>query len=176
VGDMVSNLYSCSCKVPILVKLELSRQIFEKHSNFMKIFAGGADLFQADRHDAANCSSSQFCERAYKQYFYCVRNFCARSLPAAASCHLFCCAYAVGFRCSCSTGTDKSLMDSGITNSNINSQYRMPMSRNQRNTNNKHKKHPPETHESFVIRCRFLDAQNTWNNLRKIAFHKTLQE
>ena len=59
------------------MKLEFSRQIFEKYSlNFMKIRPLGAELFyagvltdgqtdgQAGRHDEPNSCISQFCERA----------------------------------------------------------------------------------------------------------------
>ena len=57
----------------ILMKLEFSRQIFEKIlkiSNCMKIHRVGAKLFHADRqtdkHDEVNSRFSQFCERALK--------------------------------------------------------------------------------------------------------------
>jgi hypothetical protein len=56
----------------ILMKLEFSRETFEKYCNikFMKIHPLGAALFhkdgQTDRHDEANSCSSQFCERAWK--------------------------------------------------------------------------------------------------------------
>jgi hypothetical protein len=51
------------------MKLEFSRQIFEKYvSNFMKIRPVGAEMFHADgrtdRHDETNSRFSQFCERA----------------------------------------------------------------------------------------------------------------
>jgi len=47
------------------MKLELSRQIFEKYSNFKTIRPVGAELFHAkgrtDIHDEANRRFSQFC-------------------------------------------------------------------------------------------------------------------
>ena len=51
------------------MKLELFRQIFEKHSdiNFLEnpsIGAGIVPCGQWDRHDGANHRFSQFCERA----------------------------------------------------------------------------------------------------------------
>jgi hypothetical protein len=50
------------------MKLESSRQIFEKYSKFMKIRPVGAELFHSDgrldRHDEADSRFSQFCERA----------------------------------------------------------------------------------------------------------------
>jgi hypothetical protein len=52
---MIKNVYCSSCKVPvvlvILIKLELSLQIFEKHSNikFHKNPSMGAELSHADR-------------------------------------------------------------------------------------------------------------------------------
>ena len=63
-----STRYSCQ----ILMKLQISRQIFEKYSlNFVKIRLVGAEFYadersdgQADRHDEANSCFSQFCERA----------------------------------------------------------------------------------------------------------------
>ena len=58
------------------MKLEFSRQIFEKYSNvnLMKIRTLGAELFHADdrrtdRYDEANSRFSQFCERAHKLNF-----------------------------------------------------------------------------------------------------------
>ena len=50
----------------ILMKLEFSRQIFEKAqvSNFIKIRPVGVALFHADGHDDANSRFSQFCESA----------------------------------------------------------------------------------------------------------------
>ena len=56
----------------MLMKREFSRQIFEKYSNikFHESSFGEAELFhadrQTDRHDAANCRLSQFCERAHE--------------------------------------------------------------------------------------------------------------
>jgi hypothetical protein len=50
--DIAINLYRSSCKVPgILMKLEFSRHVFEKHSisNFMMIRPVRAELFHADR-------------------------------------------------------------------------------------------------------------------------------
>ena len=54
--------------VRFLMKLEFSRQIFEKGNeiqNFMKILLVRAELFHADRrtdrHDEANSRFSQFC-------------------------------------------------------------------------------------------------------------------
>jgi hypothetical protein len=41
-------VYSASYSCPILKKIEFSRQIFEKYSNFMKISHLGAELFHAD--------------------------------------------------------------------------------------------------------------------------------
>jgi hypothetical protein len=67
--------YSCR----IVIKLDFSRQIFEKYINtkFMKIRQWGVELFRADgrtdeqtedrqtdRHDVANGRFSQFCEHA----------------------------------------------------------------------------------------------------------------
>ena len=57
--------YSC----PILMKLEFSRQIFEKSSNikFHETPSSGSRVVpcvRTDRHDEANSSFSQFCERA----------------------------------------------------------------------------------------------------------------
>jgi len=50
------------------MKLEFSRQIFEKILNFMKIRQVIAELFHADtridRHDETNSRFSQFCEAA----------------------------------------------------------------------------------------------------------------
>jgi hypothetical protein len=56
------------------MKLELSRQILEKYSNFKTIRPVGAELFHADgrtdgrtdKHDEANSRFSQFCESALK--------------------------------------------------------------------------------------------------------------
>jgi len=53
------------------MKLEFSRQIFEKYSIFLKIFPVGAELFLAygrtdrstDRHDESKSRFWQFCER-----------------------------------------------------------------------------------------------------------------
>jgi hypothetical protein len=60
--------YSCH----ILMKLERSRQIFEKkvlkYQISLKIHSVGAELFhvdgRTDRHDEANIGFSQFCESA----------------------------------------------------------------------------------------------------------------
>jgi len=50
------------------MKLEFSRQIFEKVLNFMKLRQAVAELFHADtridRHDEANSHFSQSCEGA----------------------------------------------------------------------------------------------------------------
>jgi len=60
--------YCCSRK--ILMKLELWRQIFQKHSNikFYDIHPWAFQLFHAggrtDRHDEAKSRLTQFCERA----------------------------------------------------------------------------------------------------------------
>ena len=65
---MQSFRYSCQ----ILMKLEFSRQIFEKSSlsNFMKVRPMEAELFhtdgRTDRCGEANSRFSQFFERAYK--------------------------------------------------------------------------------------------------------------
>jgi len=58
------------------LKLQFSRQIFEKYSNikFYEIRSVGADLYHADwrtdrptgRHDEANSRFSQFCIHAYE--------------------------------------------------------------------------------------------------------------
>jgi len=66
---MLSARYSCQ----ILIKLEFSRQIFEKYiSSCMNIRPLGAELFntdgqthiRTDKHGEANSRFSQFCERA----------------------------------------------------------------------------------------------------------------
>jgi hypothetical protein len=62
-----SASYSCQ----ILMKLELSRQIFEKYPkfSFMKSRPVGAELYHADRQTdkhGVNSRFSQFCERAAK--------------------------------------------------------------------------------------------------------------
>jgi hypothetical protein len=75
---MWSTRYSCQ----ILMKLEISRQVFEKYSNtkfhenqpsrsliFHKISSGGIRVVpcgRTDRHNEANSRFSQFYERAYK--------------------------------------------------------------------------------------------------------------
>jgi hypothetical protein len=51
----IINVDWCSCRIPlyscqILMKLEFSRQIFERSSNIIKIRPVGAELFHADRH------------------------------------------------------------------------------------------------------------------------------
>jgi len=48
------------------MKLEFSRRIFGKLSDFTKIGPVGAELFHTDGHDEANNRFSQFCERARK--------------------------------------------------------------------------------------------------------------
>jgi len=59
------------------MKLEFSRQIFEKTqiSNFMKIRPVEDVVFHSegptDRHNKANCRSSQFCERSFKLQSQC---------------------------------------------------------------------------------------------------------
>jgi len=65
IGLHVKYLYSCQ----ILIKLEFSRQIFEKYSNtkFHENPSSGSRVVpcvQTDRHDAVNSRFSQFCERA----------------------------------------------------------------------------------------------------------------
>ena len=40
--------YEMPCICQIVMKLEFSQQIFEKHSNFMKIHPDGDKLFHAD--------------------------------------------------------------------------------------------------------------------------------
>jgi len=62
---MSSGRYSC----PILMKLQISRQIFEKNTrvqNFKKMLPMGTELFrvdgQTDRHDQDNSRFSRFCE------------------------------------------------------------------------------------------------------------------
>ena len=73
--DMIRNVYRASCKksilysFPILKQLEFSRQIFEKSSNinFDENRSNGSRVVpcgRTDRHDEANSSFSQFCERA----------------------------------------------------------------------------------------------------------------
>jgi len=52
--------YRYSCQVPM--KLEYSRQIFEKYSDFMKIRPVGAELFHAD--GQTDHRFSLFCLRA----------------------------------------------------------------------------------------------------------------
>ena len=52
-----------------LIKLQFSRQIFEKYSNdkfYENVFSGSrvVPCGQTDRHDEANNRFSQFCERA----------------------------------------------------------------------------------------------------------------
>jgi hypothetical protein len=68
-GLHVKYRYCCQ----ILVKVEFSRQFFEKSSKYqilLKIRPVGAELFhaagQTDRHDEANSPFSQFCERGLK--------------------------------------------------------------------------------------------------------------
>jgi len=71
---MIGNVYRSSCKVPalyscpILIILEVSRQIFEKYSNIelnenpsvgSRVVPGG----QMDGHDEANRRFSQCCEK-----------------------------------------------------------------------------------------------------------------
>jgi hypothetical protein len=62
---MYSTLNSC----PNLMKLEMSRQIFKKYSN-IKFYKNapsgsrGVPCGRTDRHDEANSSFLQFCERA----------------------------------------------------------------------------------------------------------------
>jgi hypothetical protein len=72
--DMIGNAYWSTCKVPfiscpILIKLKVSRQIFEKYSNIKfnenpssgsRVFPGG----RMDRHEGDNCRFLQFCESA----------------------------------------------------------------------------------------------------------------
>ena len=64
-----STRYSCR----ILIKLEVSRQIFENAqiSSFIKIRLVGVEFFHADErtdgHEQANIRFSQFCERALKK-------------------------------------------------------------------------------------------------------------
>jgi hypothetical protein len=66
IGLRVKYPYTCR----ILVRLEFSRLIFEKYSNFMKIRQVGAELFHADGRtdrkidNEANSRFPQFCERA----------------------------------------------------------------------------------------------------------------
>jgi len=64
---MYSTRYSC----PILIKLEFSRQVFEKYSSTKlyenptsgnPVFLGG----ETDRQDKANSRFSQLCKRAQK--------------------------------------------------------------------------------------------------------------
>jgi hypothetical protein len=60
---MLSTRYSYY----ILVKLEVSRRIFEKEaqiSNIIQIRLVTAELFHTDGHDEANSRFSQFCEGA----------------------------------------------------------------------------------------------------------------
>jgi hypothetical protein len=58
----------------MLMKLEFSRQVFEKYShiNFMRIRVVGAELFRAggrtDGRKEANSRSSKFCESTQKLY------------------------------------------------------------------------------------------------------------
>jgi hypothetical protein len=60
---MLNILYSCQ----ILMKLEFSRQIFEKSSNIIfhdNLSSSSTPMEgQTDRHDEANSRSSQFSER-----------------------------------------------------------------------------------------------------------------
>jgi hypothetical protein len=77
--DMIKNIQRCGLHVKccyscqILIKIQISRQTFEKYSNinFMKIRQVGAKMFHADgrrngQRDTKKASScfSQFCERA----------------------------------------------------------------------------------------------------------------
>jgi hypothetical protein len=77
--DTIINVYFCSCKVPvichILMKLEFTRQIFEKYSNtkFHKNWPSGIWVVPCgrtdgwtDRHDKANIRSSKFLDRTNK--------------------------------------------------------------------------------------------------------------
>jgi len=66
-----STRYSC----PILMKLEFSRQVFEKYSNirFHKNPSSGSRVVpcgQMGRHEEALCCFSQFCERTNKMEVY----------------------------------------------------------------------------------------------------------
>jgi len=56
------------------MKLEFSRQVFEKKSNikFHENPSSGSQVVpcgRTDRHDEANSRFSQLCERAYKNFF-----------------------------------------------------------------------------------------------------------
>jgi hypothetical protein len=72
--DTIGNVYRSSCKVPfilvqVLVKLEFSRQLFEKFSTikFHETPSSGsrvAPCGQTDRHDEADSRLLQFAERA----------------------------------------------------------------------------------------------------------------
>ena len=46
------------------MKLECYQEIFEKSSNFMKIYPTGDEYFNADRHDAPDSRFSSFRERS----------------------------------------------------------------------------------------------------------------
>ena len=70
---MVNIVYWSSCKVTvqILMKLEFSRQIFEKssHIKFNESSSSGSRVVprgRTDRHDEGNSRFSQFCERDQK--------------------------------------------------------------------------------------------------------------
>jgi hypothetical protein len=64
-----STRYSCK----LLMKLEISRQVFEKYSNVWKFFQWESSYSmrmdrQTDRHDEANSRYPKFCERAQKKH------------------------------------------------------------------------------------------------------------
>jgi hypothetical protein len=77
--DMIKNVYSSSCKVPVILVRLLSNLNFldslsknTQISNIMKIRPVESELYQADRrtdgrtdrHDEANSRFSQFCQYA----------------------------------------------------------------------------------------------------------------
>jgi hypothetical protein len=78
--DVIIHVHRSSCKVPvirqILMKLEFSRQIFEKYSNnhisWKSIQWEPSCTMRAEgqmgRHNEANCHFSQFCEHPKNEF------------------------------------------------------------------------------------------------------------
>ena len=87
--DMMKNVYWSLCKlVVILVKLEFSRQSFEKYSNFMEILSVGAEMFHADgRTDATKPRV------ALRKYANASKAY--QPTKQFPSCHLFICTVAL---------------------------------------------------------------------------------